>query len=126
MPRKRRPPRRRHLPATRKSVTHKVTITDPVAGPLDLYLIVGFYEDGSPGEIFVKVAKEGSTLHGLMDVICIEASLLLQYGVPLAKIAGKLTGVKFVPEGTTDNPDIPTCLSITDYMFSWMMKEFGS
>ena len=125
MVRKRKPPNRKRLPATRKSVTHKVVITDPIAGALDVYIIVGFYEDGLPGELFVKVGKEGSTLHGLLNIACIQTSLLLQYGVPLSQIAQKLTGIMFVPGGNTDNSDIPTCLSIIDYIFRWMEKEFS-
>ena len=125
MARKRKPPNRKRLPATRKSVTHKVVITDPIAGALDVYIIVGFYADGSPGELFVKVGKEGSTLHGLLNVACIQTSLLLQYGVPLSQIAQKLTGILFVPGGSTDDPNIPTCLSIIDYIFRWMEKEFS-
>lgn len=125
MPRKRKPPTRKRLPETRRSVTHKVTITDPVVGEFDVYIIIGFYPDGSPGELFVKVGKEGSTLHGMLNVACVQTSLLLQYGVPLAQIASKLKGIKFVPEGQTDNPDIPTCLSIIDYIFRWAEKEFA-
>ncbi len=124
MARKRKPPTRRRLPETRKSVTHKVTITDPTTGPIDVYIIVGFYEDGSPGELFLKVGKWGSTLHGLLDVIGIETSLLLQYGIPLHQIASKLRGMKFVPEGATDNPAVATCLSLVDYIFTWLEKEY--
>ena len=125
MARKRKPPNRKRLPATRRSTTHKVVITDPTAGALDVYIIVGFYPDGSPGEIFVKVGKEGSTLHGLLNVACVQTSLLLQYGVPLSQIVQKLTGIMFVPGGNTDDPNIPTCLSIIDYIFRWMEKEFS-
>lgn len=125
MVRKRKPPTRRRLPATRQSTTHKVTITDPIAGSLDVYIIVGFYPDGSPGELFVKVGKEGSTLHGLLNVACIQTSLLLQYGIPLSQIVQKLTGIMFVPGGKTDDSDIPICLSIIDYIFRWMEKEFS-
>ncbi|KKM98909.1 hypothetical protein LCGC14_1153190 [marine sediment metagenome] len=124
MPRKRKPPIRKRLPATRQSVTHKVTITDPIAGAIDVYIIVGFYVDGSPGELFLKVGKWGSTLHGLLDVIGIETSLLLQFGVPLHQIAAKLRGMKFVPEGATDNPDIASCLSLVDYIFTWLEREY--
>ncbi len=124
MPRKRKPPLRKRLPNTRRSITHKVIITDPTTGPMDVYITVGFYEDGSPGELFLKVGKWGSTLHGLLDVIGIETSLLFQYGVPLHQIAAKLRGMKFVPEGATDNPDVATCLSLVDYIFTWLEKEY--
>lgn len=125
MPRKRKPPTRKRLPDTRQSIIHKVTITDPVVGDLDIYIIVGFYPDGSPGELFVKVGKEGSTLHGLLNVACIQTSLLLQYGIPISQIAQKLTGIMFVPGGKTDDSNIPNCLSIIDYIFRWMDKEFS-
>lgn len=88
-------------------------------------MIVGFYPDGRPGELFVEVGKEGSTMQGLFDVIGIETSLLLQYGVPLAQIAAKLRGMKFVPEGKTDNPELERCLSIVDYVFTWMETQFS-
>lgn len=124
MARSRKPPTRKRLPDTRKSVTHRVGITDPTVGVIDVYIIVGFYADGSPGELFLKVGKWGSTLHGLLDVIGIETSLLLQYGIPLQEIASKLRGMKFVPEGATDDPTIPVCLSLVDYIFSWLEKRY--
>ncbi|KKN01045.1 hypothetical protein LCGC14_1131730 [marine sediment metagenome] len=126
MPRKRKPPNRKRLPNTRRSVTHKVTITDTTAGSIDVYITVGFYADGSPGELFIRVGKWGSTLHGLLDVIGIETSLLLQFGVPLHQIASKLRGMKFVPEGATDNPDVASCLSLVDYIFTWLEREYVS
>ena len=124
MARQRKPPTRKRLPDTRRSITHKVTITDSTAGSIDVYIIVGFYTDGSPGELFLKVGKWGSTLHGLLDVIGIETSLLLQFGIPLHQIATKLRGMKFVPEGATDNPNIASCLSLVDYIFTWLEKEY--
>ncbi len=124
MARKRKPPNRKRLPNTRRSVTHKVTITDTTAGSIDVYITVGFYDDGSPGELFIRVGKWGSTLHGLLDVIGIETSLLLQFGVPLHQIANKLRGMKFVPEGATDNPDVASCLSLVDYIFTWLEREY--
>lgn len=116
--------KRERLPATRESVTHKVVITDAQSGEHDIYITVGKYEDGRPGELFIKTAKWGSTLHGLMDDIGIKTSLLLQYGVPLSGIAAHSIGTNFVPSGATDNPDIPTCLSVVDYIFKWMTREF--
>jgi ribonucleoside-diphosphate reductase alpha chain len=116
--------KRERLPATRKSVTHKVVINDQQSGAHDIYIIVGKYEDGRPGELFIKIGKWGSTLNGLMDDISIKTSQLLQYGIPLSEIAEKSIGTNYIPNGPTDNKDIPTCLSIPDYIFKWMVKEF--
>jgi len=116
---------RERLPDTRESITHRVELTDPISGVHDIYLIVGLYPDGRPGELFVKVGKEGSTIRGLLDTIGIQTSLLLQYGVSLDHICQKLQDVKFAPYGKTDNPKIPECSSITDYIFHWLDKTFG-
>lgn len=125
MTHKRKGPTRRRLPATRKSITHRVEITDMALGVTDVYIIVGEYPNGSPGEVFIKVGKEGSTLQGVFDAIGIQTSLLLQVGVPLPRIAEKMIGMKFVPEGKTDNPDIPQVQSIIDYIFRWLVREYG-
>lgn len=118
------PPERRRLPETRQSITHRVELTDPSSGVIDVYLIVGLYENGTPGELFIKCGKAGSTMQGLLDTIGIETSLLLQFGIPLQQITDKLRGQKFVPEGATDNPKIPAALSVVDYVFSWLNYVF--
>jgi ribonucleoside-diphosphate reductase alpha chain len=112
-------PRRERLPETRRSVTHKFSIAGHEG-----YLIVGFFEDGRPGEIFINMAKEGSTIGGLMDTIGILTSMALQYGVPLEVLVRKFEHVRFEPSGFTSNPDIPYAKSIVDYIFRWLGMNF--
>lgn len=112
---------RRKLPDERRSITHKFS----VAG-LEGYLTTGLYEDGSPGEIFLVVAKEGSTLSGVMDAFATCVSLALQHGVPLTTLVRKFTFSRFEPAGFTTNPDIPVAQSIIDYVFRWMALKFLS
>ncbi|MBS0209458.1 MAG: vitamin B12-dependent ribonucleotide reductase [Planctomycetes bacterium] len=112
-------PRRERLPDTRKSVTHKFN----VAGH-EGYITVGLYEDGRPGEMFVTMAKEGSTIGGLMDCFGTAVSMSLQYGVPLEVYVGKFSHTRFEPMGHTKNPDIRIAKSIVDYIFRWMGIEF--
>jgi len=112
-------PVRRHLPATRQSVTHKFCV-----GGHEGYITVGLFEDGSPGELFVTMAKEGSTIGGLMDTIGTQTSLCLQYGVPLDALVDKFTHMRFEPAGWTNNPDIPNAKSVVDYIFRWAGIEF--
>ena len=107
--------RRRRLPDERRSITHKFS----VAGH-DGYLTVGMYEDGTPGEIFIVMAKAGSTLSGVMDSFATAVSLGLQHGVPLRLFVNKFSHVRFEPHGFTKNPDIPIAKSIIDYIFRWM------
>lgn len=114
-------PRRRHLPMERQAICHKFE----VAGH-EGYIHVGFYEDGAPGEIFIKMAKEGSTISGLMDTIATLTSLALQYGVPLEALASKFSHVRFEPSGFTKNPDIPYAKSLTDYIFRFLGSRFLS
>ena len=111
--------KRRRLPDERKSVTHKFS----VAGH-DGYLTVGMYEDGTPGEIFIVMAKAGSTLSGVMDSFATALSLGLQHGVPLRLFVNKLSHVRFEPHGFTKNPDIPIAKSIIDYIFRWLGIKF--
>jgi ribonucleoside-diphosphate reductase alpha chain len=111
--------RRKRLPDERKSITHKFTI-----GNHEGYITVGMFEDGRPGEIFVKMAKEGATLSGLMDSFAIAMSMALQYGVPLKVLVEKFSYTRFEPSGYTQNPDIPYAKSIMDYMFRWLGKKF--
>ena len=110
---------RRRLPDTRHSVTHKFN----VAGH-EGYLTVGLYEDGSPGELFITMAKEGSTIGGLMDSLGTAISVALQYGVPVESLVNKFTHQRFEPAGMTHNPDIPFAKSLVDYIFRWMGMEF--
>ena len=112
-------PLRRRLPDTRKSVTHKFN----VAGH-EGYLTVGLYENGAPGELFITMAKEGSTIGGLMDSLGTAISVALQYGVPLESLVLKFTHQRFEPAGMTHNPDIPFAKSLVDYIFRWMGMEF--
>ncbi len=112
-------PRRRKLPDERMSITHKFS----VAGH-EGYLHVGMYEDGSPGEIFIKMNKEGSTLSGVMDTLALSLSLNLQYGVPLELICGKLAHTRFEPMGMTTNKEIPMVKSMMDYLGRWLALKF--
>jgi len=112
-------PLRRKLPDVRQATTHKFSI----AGH-DGYLTVGLYEDGQPGEMFLKMAKEGSTISGLMDTVAIMTSIALQYGVPLKALVDKFSHTRFEPSGFTQNPEIPFAKSVTDYVFRWLGLTF--
>lgn len=108
-------PRRDRLPETREGLTHKFRV-----GNHEGYLTPGFYEDGRPGELFIHMAKEGSTIGGLMNTIAVLTSLALQYGVPIDALARKFEHAKFEPSGQTNNPDIPQASSVVDYVFRWL------
>ena len=112
-------PYRRRLPIERNAITHKFD----VAGH-EGYITVGLYEDGQPGEMFLKMAKEGSTISGLMDSFATMVSVALQYGVPLHDLVHKFAHVRFEPSGFTANPEIPIAKSIIDYIFRWMGSRF--
>ncbi|MGO8675573.1 MAG: vitamin B12-dependent ribonucleotide reductase [Limisphaerales bacterium] len=112
-------PLRRRLPDTRKAVTHKFDIAGHEG-----YLTVGSFDNGLPGELFITMAKEGSTIGGLMDGIGTLTSLALQYGVPLDALVRKFAHVRFEPSGFTKNPDIRNAASIIDYVFRWLAVEF--
>ena len=114
-------PYRRRLPDERRAVTHKFQ----VAGH-EGYVTVGLYPDGTPGEIFLKMAKEGSTVSGLMDTLATMTSIALQYGVPLRDLVSKFTHVRFEPSGFTGNPEVPIAKSTVDYIFRWMGSRFLS
>jgi ribonucleoside-diphosphate reductase alpha chain len=114
-----RTPHRRRLPATRPSLTHKFD----VAGH-EGYLNVGLHEDSQPGELFITMAKEGSTVGGMMDAFATAISLCLQYGVPLEALVKKFSHQRFEPAGMTSNRDIPFAKSIIDYIFRWMGLTF--
>ena len=112
-------PRRERLADTRKSVTHKFN----VAGH-EGYITVGLYDDGRPGELFITMAKEGSTIGGLMDCFGTAVSMSLQYGVPLEVYVSKFSHTRFEPMGHTKNPDIRIAKSIVDYIFRWLGITF--
>ncbi len=112
-------PYRRKLPDERRSITHKFN----VAGH-EGYITVGLFEDGKPGEIFLRMSKEGSTISGLMDSFATAISLTLQYGVPLEALVNKFTHMRFEPSGFTKNPEIPIAKSLVDYMFRWLGSKF--
>ncbi len=112
-------PFRRRLPNTRQSITHKFSVATHEG-----YLTVGLYEDGQPGELFITMAKEGSTVGGLMDVIGTCTSLALQYGVPLITLVDKFRHARFEPSGMTSNKDIPFAKSLIDYIFCWLGCQF--
>jgi ribonucleoside-diphosphate reductase alpha chain len=114
-------PYRRRLPDERKAITHKFSI-----GGHEGYITAGMYEDGSPGEIFIVMAKEGSAVSGLMDAFATAISMALQYGVPLKVLCNKFTHSRFEPSGFTNNPRIPFAKSIMDYIFRWLALKFLS
>jgi len=114
-------PIRRRLPQDCRSLRHKFDIAGHEG-----YIHVGLYEDGSPGELFIKIAKEGSTIAGLMDTIGILTSMALQYGVPLDVLVSKFSHVRFEPSGFTKNPEIPIAKSLIDYVFRFLGAKFLS
>jgi ribonucleoside-diphosphate reductase alpha chain len=107
------------LPDERQSVTHKFSIAGHEG-----YLTVGLYQDGTPGEIFLRMAKEGSTISGLMDTIATMTSIALQYGVPLKALVDKFSHTRFEPAGYTNNREIPMAKSVTDYVFRYLGNRF--
>jgi ribonucleoside-diphosphate reductase alpha chain len=112
-------PQRRRLPDDRTEVGRKFKV-----GEYEGYIHVGLFEDGTPGDIFVDIAKEGTTLAGLMNSFMISVSLGLQYGVPLEVYVSKFSHMRFEPSGLTNDPDIRVAKSIVDYIFRWMGKKF--
>jgi ribonucleoside-diphosphate reductase alpha chain len=114
-------PRRRRLPDERQSITHKFDI-----GGHEGYITVGLYEDGQPGELFLTMAKEGSTISGFADAFAQAISYALQYGVPLQDLVDKFSHVRFEPSGMTKNADIRFAKSIVDYIFRWLAAKFLS
>ncbi len=114
-------PVRHKMPKTRKAITHTFQIEDHKG-----YIIVGLYDDGTPGEVFIVMSKEGSTIGGVMDCFATAVSMGLQYGVPLEKFVKKFVHSRFEPSGFTKNPEIPIAKSVADYIFRWLAGEFLS
>jgi ribonucleoside-diphosphate reductase alpha chain len=112
-------PARRHLQDERQSITHKFSIAGHEG-----YVTVGMFEDGTPGELFITMSKEGSTISGLMDSLATSISIALQYGVPLKVMVDKFSHARYEPSGFTNNPDIPIAKSVSDYIFRWLGKKF--
>jgi ribonucleoside-diphosphate reductase alpha chain len=112
--------RRETLPSTRKSVTHKFAINGHEG-----YLTIGLFADGRPGEVFIKMSKEGSTLSGLIQGFCRAFSLALQHGLAAGEAAERFRGMRFEPMGATSNPDIPEALSILDYVARYILLHYG-
>ncbi len=114
-------PRRRRLPDERQSITHKFDIAGHEG-----YITVGLFEDGTPGEIFLTMAKEGSTISGFADAFAQAVSYALQYGVPVQALVSKFSHARFEPSGMTKNPEVRFAKSIVDYIFRWMATKFMS
>ena len=110
---------RRGLPDERRSLTHHFSV-----GGQEGYVTVGLYEDGLPGELFIRMAKEGSTVSGLMDSFATAVSLALQYGVPLKVLCDKFSHTRFEPSGWSGNPKIGYAKSLMDYLFRWLELRF--
>lgn len=114
-------PRRRRMPDERRAINHKFLV-----GGHKGYITVGLYDDGTPGEMFITMAKEGSVISGLMDAFATSISIGLQYGVPLQVLVNKFVHMRFEPSGFTNNPNIRIAKSIIDYIFRWMSMKFLS
>jgi len=112
-------PVRRKLPDERAAITHKFRV-----GEQEGYMTVGLFDDGTPGEVFINVNKQGSTVSGLMDTVAMLTSYSLQYGVPITELASKLKNTRFEPSGPTSNRQIPIATSIVDYVFRWLELKF--
>src|SRR5260370_30563227 len=112
-------PSRNRMPDTRVHLSNKFEIAGHEG-----YITVGLYEDGQPGELFIQMSKEGSTIGGLMDTVATLTSMALQYSVPLESLVKKFAYQRFEPSGFTKNPDIRSATSITDYVFRWLGCQF--
>lgn len=110
---------RTSLPVTHESITHKFQIMG-----YEGYLTIGLFENGQPGEVFIKMAKEGSTLSGMVQAYCRAFSLALQYGLPLDEAVRRFKGMRFEPMGATNNPEIPEAASIIDYVARYLELSF--
>jgi len=114
-------PVRRKLSDERQAITHKFSIAGHEG-----YLTVGMYDDGQPGEIFIKISKEGSSISGFCQAFCRAFSLSLQFGLPISEAVKRFKGMKFEPNGMTGNPDIPEADSIIDYVARYLELEFAA
>ena len=112
-------PFRHRLPDERAGITHKFNI-----GGHEGYINVGLYPDGKPGEVFITMSKEGSTVSGMIDGFALSISLCLQYNVPLELLCEKFIHTQFEPSGYTGNPDLQHATSIFDYLFRWLKLKF--
>jgi len=110
---------RKSLPVTRDSITHKFSV-----GSHEGYLTIGLYPDGRPGEIFLKMSKEGSTMSGMCQAFCRAFSLSIQHGLSVQDAVARFKGMRFEPMGQTSNPDIPEASSIVDYIASYLELNF--
>lgn len=110
---------RRMLSDTRESVTHKFSV-----GGHEAYLTIGLHDDGTPGEVFIKMSKEGSTISGLMQAFCRALSLALQFGLPVRDAVVRFKDMRFEPMGHTSNPEIPEAKSIVDYVARYLELHF--
>ncbi len=112
---------RQSLPVTRDSITHKFAIERHEG-----YLTIGLYSDGQPGEIFIKMSKEGSTISGMAQAFCRAFSLALQHGLSINDAVARFKGMRFEPMGMTSNPDIPNAQSIVDYVARYLELHYGT
>jgi ribonucleoside-diphosphate reductase alpha chain len=112
---------RNALPVTRESVTHKFSV-----GSHEGYLTIGLYPDGRPGEIFLKMSKEGSTMSGMCQAFCRAFSLAIQHGLSVEEAVKRFKGMRFEPMGMTSNPEIPDASSIVDYLARYLELHFAS
>jgi ribonucleoside-diphosphate reductase alpha chain len=112
---------RQSLPSTRESLTHKFSIERHEG-----YLTIGLYADGKPGEIFIKMAKEGSTISGMCQAFCRAFSLALQFGLTVDEAVRRFKGMRFEPMGMTSNPEIPEASSIVDYVARYLELHYGT
>lgn len=115
---------RRKLPNERKSITHKFRIAKGSPESAKGYITIGLYDDGTPGELFINIAKEGSSISGTMNCFATMVSIALQHGVPIEDLVKKFSNVAFEPSGMTDNEEIPMAVSVIDYIFKWIGKKF--
>ncbi len=110
---------RHRLPDERRGITHKFSV-----GGHEGYITVGLYDHGAPGEVFITMSKEGSTMSGFADCFATMVSISLQYGIPLKILCRKFISVRFDPQGWTPNPDIPEAHSLVDYIFRWLAYKY--
>jgi len=112
---------RQSLPSTHESLTHKFSVAN-----IEGYLTIGMYEDGKPGEVFIKISKEGSAISGFCQAFCRAFSLSLQHGLSVEDAVTRFKGMRFEPYGPTSNPDIPDASSIIDYLARYLELNFGN